>query len=196
MARALWNIMYSEVTCVIFVLNFSARPEDREIWRRVVTGPLSVQFSSVQFSRSVVSDSLRPHEPQRARPPCPSPTPGVHSNSRASSWWCHSVVSSCRHLLLLPLVPFNILSKPSLLVCLHDENGTHESHCGAFLLTVFLLLSNCPWSLLGIPVIPEQLMCSMEGTHNLCQTGYSLQWLIQRKSCAINQSNPSTSGYF
>ena len=43
------------------------------------------QFSSVQFSRSVVSDSLRPHESQHARPPCPSPTPGVHSDSRPSS---------------------------------------------------------------------------------------------------------------
>ena len=40
---------------------------------------------SVQFSRSVVSDSLRPHELQHARPPCPSPTPGVHSDSRPSS---------------------------------------------------------------------------------------------------------------
>ena len=44
------------------------------------------QFSSVQFSRSVVSDSLRPHESQHARPHCPSPTPGVHSNSCPSSW--------------------------------------------------------------------------------------------------------------
>ena len=43
------------------------------------------QFSSVQFSRSVVSDSLRPHEQQHARPPCPSPSPGVHSDSRPSS---------------------------------------------------------------------------------------------------------------
>ena len=43
-----------------------------------------VQFSSVQFSRSVVSDSLRPHESQYARPPCPSLTPGVHSDSRPS----------------------------------------------------------------------------------------------------------------
>ena len=42
----------------------------------------TVQFSSVQFSRSVMSDSLQPHELQHARPPCPSPTPGVHSNSR------------------------------------------------------------------------------------------------------------------
>ena len=49
---------------------------------------------SVQFSRSVVSDSLRPHESQRARPPCPSPSPGVHSDSRPSSPWCHSAIQS------------------------------------------------------------------------------------------------------
>ena len=44
-----------------------------------------LQFSSVQFSRSVVSNSLQPHESQHARPPCPSPTPGVHPDSRPSS---------------------------------------------------------------------------------------------------------------
>ena len=44
-----------------------------------------VQFSSVQFSHSVVSDSLQPHESQHTRPPCPSPSPGVYSNSRPSS---------------------------------------------------------------------------------------------------------------
>ena len=49
---------------------------------------------SVQFSHSVVSDSLWPHESQHARPPCPSPTPGVHSNSCASSRWCHPAISS------------------------------------------------------------------------------------------------------
>ena len=49
---------------------------------------------SVQFSCSVVSDSLRPHELQHARPPCPSPTPGVHSDSRPSSQWCHPAISS------------------------------------------------------------------------------------------------------
>ena len=54
----------------------------------------SIQFSSVQFSRSVVSDSFRPHESQHARPPCPSPTPGVHSNSHLSSRWCHPAISS------------------------------------------------------------------------------------------------------
>ena len=49
---------------------------------------------SVQFSRSVLSDSLQPHESQHARPPCPSPTPGVHSDSRPSSQWCHPAISS------------------------------------------------------------------------------------------------------
>ena len=51
-------------------------------------------FSSVQFSYSVVSDSLRPHESQHARLPCPSPTPGVCSNSCPSSQWCHPTISS------------------------------------------------------------------------------------------------------
>ena len=50
-------------------------------------------LQSVQFSRSVVSDSLRPHEPQHARPPCPSPTPGVHPNPCPLSRWCHSTIS-------------------------------------------------------------------------------------------------------
>ena len=52
------------------------------------------QFSSVQFSRSVMSDSLWPHESKHARPPCPSPTPGVHSDSRPLSQWCHPAISS------------------------------------------------------------------------------------------------------
>ena len=53
-----------------------------------------VQFSSVQFSRSVVSDSLWPHELQHVRPPCPSPTPRIHSDSCPSSQWCHPAISS------------------------------------------------------------------------------------------------------
>ena len=51
-------------------------------------------ISSVQFSRSVMSGSLQPHELQHARPPCPSPTPRVHSDSRPSSPWCHPAISS------------------------------------------------------------------------------------------------------
>ena len=50
---------------------------------------------SVQFSCSVVSDSLRPHESQYTRPPCPSPTPGVYSDSHPWSQWCHPAISSC-----------------------------------------------------------------------------------------------------
>ena len=61
----------------------------------------SLQFSSVQVSRSVVSDSLRPHESQHARPPCPSPSPGVHSDSHPLSQWCHPTISSS-------VVPFSL----------------------------------------------------------------------------------------
>ena len=54
----------------------------------------SPEAHSVQFSHSVVSDSLQSHELQHSRPPCPSPTPGVHSNSCPSSWWCYPAISS------------------------------------------------------------------------------------------------------
>ena len=68
-------------------------------------------MKSHQFS-SVVSNSLLPHEPQHARPPCPSPTPGVYPNSCPFSWWCHSSISSS-------VVPFSsfirIFSKESAL---------------------------------------------------------------------------------
>ena len=52
------------------------------------------RFSSVQFSHSVVSSSLRPHEPKHTRPPCPSPTPGVHPDPYPLSRWCHVTISS------------------------------------------------------------------------------------------------------
>ena len=55
---------------------------------------LCLNNNLVQFSRSVVSDSLWPHEPQHARPPCPSPTPGVYPNSCPLSQWCHLAISS------------------------------------------------------------------------------------------------------
>ena len=55
---------------------------------------LNITHYSVQFSHSVLSDFLRPHELQHTRPPCSSPTPGVHSDSRPSSQWCHPAISS------------------------------------------------------------------------------------------------------
>ena len=54
---------------------------------------IPILFSSVHFSCSVMSDSLQLHESQHARPPCPSPTPGVHSDSHLSQW-CHPAISS------------------------------------------------------------------------------------------------------
>ena len=62
-------------------------------------------LSSVQFSCSVVSDSLRPHELQDARPPCPSPSPGVHSDWCPSSQWCHPAIS-------FSVVPFSSCPQP------------------------------------------------------------------------------------
>ena len=58
------------------------------------------QFSSFHFSRSVMSNSLWPHESQHAMPLCPSPTPRVHPNSCASTQWCHPAIS-------FPVVPFS-----------------------------------------------------------------------------------------
>ena len=59
-------------------------------------------YLSVQFSRSLVSDCLRPHGLQHAMFPCPSPMPGAFSNSCSSSWWCHPIL--CHPLLLLPSI--------------------------------------------------------------------------------------------
>ena len=55
---------------------------------------LPAKPQQVQFSRSVMSDSLQPHEPQHARPPCPSPTPRTYSNSCPLRWWCHPIIGS------------------------------------------------------------------------------------------------------
>ena len=65
---------------------------------------LLLLFSLVQFSCSVVSDSLPPHELQHARPPCPSPNPGVHSHWHPSSQWCHPTISSS-------VIPFSSCSQ-------------------------------------------------------------------------------------
>ena len=78
----LWNSLVNCISVPIFLSFFA------------YLSPGPNHNSSVQFSRSVMSDSLRPHESQHARPPCPSPTPGVHSDSRPSSQWYHPAISS------------------------------------------------------------------------------------------------------
>ena len=82
------------------------------LWRRWVLlllllfwSCLPTNISSVQLSRSVVSDSLWPHESQHANPPCPSQTPRVYSNSCPSSQWCHPAISSSA-------VPFSSCPQP------------------------------------------------------------------------------------
>ena len=62
-------------------------------WNHSITS-IKLSHCSVQFSCSVVSDSLWPHEPHHARPPCPSPTPGVHPNPCPLCQWCHPTISS------------------------------------------------------------------------------------------------------
>ena len=104
-----------------------------------------LQFSSVQFSRSVVSDSLPPHELQHARPPCPSPTPSVHSNSCPSSRWCHPAISSS-------VVPFSSCLQPlpasgSFPVSQLFTSGGQST--GVAALTSVLPMNTQDWSPLG-----------------------------------------------
>ena len=80
-----------------------------------------VQFSSVQSSHSVMCDSLRPHELQHARPPYPSPTPRVHSDSGPSSPWCHPAISSS-------VIPFS--SRPQSLLASESFQWVDSSHEG------------------------------------------------------------------
>ena len=77
----------------------------------------SGSISSVQFSRSAMSDSLQPQESQHARPPCPSQAPGVHSDSHPSSQWCHPAISSS-------VVPFS--SCPQHQSLFQWVNSSHE----------------------------------------------------------------------
>ena len=83
-----------EIALFIFTQNPAMMPKLWHKMTEVRTKVICQGFSSVQFSRSVVSDSLRPYELQHARPPCPSPMPGAHSDSCPSSSWCHPAISS------------------------------------------------------------------------------------------------------
>ena len=102
-------------------------------------------FNSVQFSCSVVSDSLQPHEPQHARPPCPSPTPGVHPNPCSLSRWCHPTISSS-------FIPFSscLQSFPASESFLMSQSFTSGGQSiGASASTSDLPMNTQDWSLLG-----------------------------------------------
>ena len=92
---SLWGCKKSDMTeqlththTIVLCRILSAMQGNRHVNCGMCRGRDRVQFSSV------ASDSLQPHESQHARPPCPSPTPGVHSDSRPSSQWCHPAISS------------------------------------------------------------------------------------------------------
>jgi len=100
---SMWSVWLVFCDCgFISVCTLMDKLMEASWWERVTEGETGscsdgrshAQFSSVQFSHSVVFNSLRPHESQHTRPPCPSPTPGVHSDSCPSSQWCHPTISS------------------------------------------------------------------------------------------------------
>ena len=108
--------------------SLSLRRQREQRGLRGLWGPglrFGIRFSvlwtgSDQISRSAVSHSLRPHESQHARPPCPSPTPGVHSDSGPSSQWCHPAISSS-------VVAFSSCPNPSQHQSLFQwVNSSHE----------------------------------------------------------------------
>ena len=87
--------IYCEMIIIVSLVNICHHTKLQFFFLVVTTVMIySLQFSLVQFSHSIVSYSLRPHELQHARPPCQSPTPGVHPDSRPSSRWCHPAISS------------------------------------------------------------------------------------------------------
>ena len=113
MSYSLWplELQHTRFPILHYLPEFAQRVEiysalihslKKRIWRRILNnfGEMSMIWLKwkkqvqVQFSRSVMSDSLQPHKLQHARPPCPSPTPRIHPNSCASSWWCHPAISS------------------------------------------------------------------------------------------------------
>ena len=76
------------------IIPFAATWTDLEMIRPSEVSQRKTNIRSVQFSHWVVSDSFRPHESQHARPPCPSPTPGIHPNPCPLSQWCYPTISS------------------------------------------------------------------------------------------------------
>ena len=108
------------------------------------TRPIHECFSSLQFSRSVVSDSLRPHESQHARPPCPTPTPGVRSLTSIKSVMPSShLILCCPLLLLTPIFPsIRVFSNES---TLHSSGRSTEISA----LASFLPKNTQNWSPLG-----------------------------------------------
>ena len=115
---------------------------------------------SVRFSRSVVSDSLRPRELQQARPPCPSPTPGVYSNPCPSSRWCHPPISSS-------VVPFSS--------CPQSLPASGSFPMSQLFASVAKVLGLINWSRGTIPAWACVTIGNCRGISELFQTCFPLQ---------------------
>ena len=101
-----------------------------------------ILFSSVQFSRSGMSNSLRPHESQHARPPCSSPTPGIYSDSCPSSWWCHPATSSS-------VVPFSSCPQSLPASWVNSSHAWGDQSIGVSASASVLWMNTQDWSPLG-----------------------------------------------
>ena len=111
----MWDWTYSVILRFSLILGMNLHPVQIFCSPFCVDIPLQSYISSVQFSRSAVSDSLWPHGLQHARSPCSSPTPGVYSNSCPLSQWCHPAISSS-------VVPFSCLSHTYIHTCMHMQS--------------------------------------------------------------------------
>ena len=113
------------------------------LWNWLVDQGLT--FSSIQFSRSVMSDSLWPHGLQHARPPCPSPIPGVYPNSCPLSQWCHPTISSS--VILFSSCPQSFPASGSFQMSQLFASGGQS--IGVSASTSVLLMNTQDWSPLG-----------------------------------------------
>ena len=94
------NLENSAVATGLEKVSFHSNPKERQYQTMFKLSHNCTHLSSVQFSCSVMSNSLKPHGLQHARPPCPSPTPRICSNTCPLSQWCHPTISSS-------IVPFS-----------------------------------------------------------------------------------------
>ena len=138
----------------------------------------NIQFSSVQFSRSVMSDSLRPHE-LHARPPCPPPTPGVHSNSCPLSQWCHPSISSS-------VVPFS--SCPQSLPALESFPMSQLFVWGGQSTGVSALASFLPKKSQGWSPSEWSLDLRLEWVKSMCERFDVWIWKLERPIQVSEQS--------
>ena len=129
----------------------------------------------VQFSRSVVSGSLRPHELQHDRPPCSSPTPGVHSDSLPSSQWCHPAISSS-------VIPFSSCPNPSSIRVFSNESTLRMR---------WLKYWSFSFSIIPSKEIPGLISFRMDWLDLLAVQG-TLVYLVKNSTCNAGElgSNP------